>query len=930
MKRVLLLALPLAGILGVAAAIAFYSSTAAGSATASVGGLGAPTIAGATGGAGTVTLSWTSLSPPNGSDTVMYYVSRNGGSAGGSCPTAASPTTVTSCTDAGLSAGTYQYTVTAVWRSWSTTSSPTAVTLTSGALDHFSLTAGTTTPTAGAADNLTITAKDISGNTVTAYGGAQTLTFSGASAIGSFAPTVTDAGGTAVSFGTAEQIGFTNGVATVSGSSNGVMTLYKTGSPTITVSDGTYTGSVKVTVSPAGAANFLITSPGTQTAGQAFGLTVKARDAYGNTATSYAGSKTLDYAGAAASPDSTAPSYPTSATSVNFTSGVGSPSGITLFKAASTTLTVTDDSSPSISGQTTFTVNPSTPASLSKTAGDNQSTPLNAAFAIALKVTVTDAYGNPEKSGTVTFAAPGSGATGNFKASSGVCNNTGSFAGSCSANVSATGTATASTFTANGTVGAYTVSATASGGTNPSVAFALSNGQPPTITSASSTTFSIGTNGTFTVTTTGSPSPALSESGALPSGVTFHDNGNGTATISGNPWLDSNTSYPITITAANGVSPDATQSFILNVNQFSGLGPGSYSVTVPAGSAVSVTNLCGGSGGGGSTAGAGTGGGGGCVSGTIPAQSGSYTLTVTTGSGGTKTGGGGTGFSAGGAGGGSTAGGGGGSSALQVGGTTLIVAAGGGGGSGVNNKGAGNGGSGATTSPGNGSSGTGDSGGGAGGIGNGSPGNGGAGGAGSKGNGGGGGAGANPGAGGSGTGNNGSTASGGGAGGDLVSTSAGSLNPTGISYSALGVTAAGSNGSGGSVTLTVQPSGIYFTNISTTGSQNCSVQPVSQNITCTSGTMGGTGTFAASVEMVNSMGTPIFNTSGSAITVNCSESTLANPGGTVSPSSSTIAQGAVTTASTFTLTGLGPGWKGTMTCSAVVTGTSYTVAVTGS
>lgn len=536
MRRALLLALPLAVVLGVTAAVAYYSSSAAGSATASVGGLGAPTISGATGGAGTVTLSWSTVSPPSGSGTVMYFVSRNGGSAGGSCPTAASPTTVTSCTDSGLSAGTYQYTVTAVWRSWSATSSPTAATVASGALDHFSLTATTTAPTAGAADNLTITAKDISGNTVTAYAGAQTVTFTGTSAIGSFDPTVTDASGTAVSLGTAEQIDFTNGVATVSGSSNGVMTLYRAGSPTITVSDGSCTGSVKVTVSPAGAAGFSIASPGTQTAGQAFGLAVKARDAYGNVATSYAGSKTLDYSGASASPDGTAPNYPSSATSVTFTKGVGSASGITLFNAASTTLVATDDTGTSISGQTTFTVNPSTPASISKTAGDNQSTPLNTAFATALKVTVADAYGNSEKvGGTVTFAAPGSGATGNFKASSGVCNNSGSFAASCAARLTATGTATASTFTANGTTGTYTVSATASGGTNPSVAFMLSNGQPPTITSANSTTFSIGANGTFTVTTTGSPSPALAESGALPSGVTFHDNGDGTATISGNP-----------------------------------------------------------------------------------------------------------------------------------------------------------------------------------------------------------------------------------------------------------------------------------------------------------------------------------------------------------------------------------------------------------
>ena len=59
--------------------------------------------------------------------------------------------------------------------------------------------------------------------------------------------------------------------------------------------------------------------------------------------------------------------------------------------------------------------------------------------------------------------------------------------------------------------------------------------QAPAITSAGSTTFTTGTAGTFTVTTTGSPTSALSETGALPSGVTFVDNGDGTATLAGTP-----------------------------------------------------------------------------------------------------------------------------------------------------------------------------------------------------------------------------------------------------------------------------------------------------------------------------------------------------------------------------------------------------------
>ena len=75
----------------------------------------------------------------------------------------------------------------------------------------------------------------------------------------------------------------------------------------------------------------------------------------------------------------------------------------------------------------------------------------------------------------------------------------------------------------------------------------------PAITSAAATTFTTGALGTFTVTTTGSPTPTVSESGALPGGVTFTDNGNGTATLSGTPTAAG--TYPLTFTAANGVAP---------------------------------------------------------------------------------------------------------------------------------------------------------------------------------------------------------------------------------------------------------------------------------------------------------------------------------------------------------------------------------------
>src|SRR5215472_7677881 len=88
----------------------------------------------------------------------------------------------------------------------------------------------------------------------------------------------------------------------------------------------------------------------------------------------------------------------------------------------------------------------------------------------------------------------------------------------------------------------------------------------PVFTSGNSTTFTVGTAGSFTVTATGSPTPALSEVGALPSGVTFKDNGNGTATLSGTPAVGTGGSYTLTITASNGVGTPANQTFTLTVS----------------------------------------------------------------------------------------------------------------------------------------------------------------------------------------------------------------------------------------------------------------------------------------------------------------------------------------------------------------------------
>jgi hypothetical protein len=85
------------------------------------------------------------------------------------------------------------------------------------------------------------------------------------------------------------------------------------------------------------------------------------------------------------------------------------------------------------------------------------------------------------------------------------------------------------------------------------------------LTSPNTATFTVGQNGTFTFTAKGYPTPSLTETGALPSGVTFTDNGNGTATLTGTPAFGTSGTYNVTITLHNGVVPDANVSFALKV-----------------------------------------------------------------------------------------------------------------------------------------------------------------------------------------------------------------------------------------------------------------------------------------------------------------------------------------------------------------------------
>lgn len=94
-------------------------------------------------------------------------------------------------------------------------------------------------------------------------------------------------------------------------------------------------------------------------------------------------------------------------------------------------------------------------------------------------------------------------------------------------------------------------------------------GAPPIITSVDAAAFQAGSPSSFTIMTTGFPTPTLSEIGDLPPGITFIDQQDGTAVLSGAPAPAAFGTFSITITAGNGSAPDATQPFTLTISNLS-------------------------------------------------------------------------------------------------------------------------------------------------------------------------------------------------------------------------------------------------------------------------------------------------------------------------------------------------------------------------
>lgn len=89
----------------------------------------------------------------------------------------------------------------------------------------------------------------------------------------------------------------------------------------------------------------------------------------------------------------------------------------------------------------------------------------------------------------------------------------------------------------------------------------------PAISGPASADYTLNSDGApVSFTTTGTPQAALTYTGTLPAGVTFHDNGDGTATLSGHPTTGPGGVFTITVKATNEAGTD-TQSFDLRLHQ---------------------------------------------------------------------------------------------------------------------------------------------------------------------------------------------------------------------------------------------------------------------------------------------------------------------------------------------------------------------------
>jgi large repetitive protein len=119
-----------------------------------------------------------------------------------------------------------------------------------------------------------------------------------------------------------------------------------------------------------------------------------------------------------------------------------------------------------------------------------------------------------------------------------------------------------------GTAGTYPIVAVASSSAATTLTenFTLTVNQASAFTSAGSGTYAVGQGVNFAVKTSGFPIAALKETGTLPLGLSFVDNGDGTAVLTGIPQPGTGGTYQLVFKATVGATV-VNQNFTLTINQ---------------------------------------------------------------------------------------------------------------------------------------------------------------------------------------------------------------------------------------------------------------------------------------------------------------------------------------------------------------------------
>lgn len=242
-----------------------------------------------------------------------------------------------------------------------------AVNVTHAPANYYSVIPVSATQTAGTSQNITVTAFDAYNNQATTYAGDVALTFTGAnpSPAPSTNPTVTNKTDVATAFSSATTVTFAGGTATRS------MALYLVETARIVATSGLITTPVitdydyRATVAVNHAANtyFAVTGLTTnQTAGTSRDIAITMYDPYNNIATSYAGSKSITFTGAAPSPNTPNAAFsPTangtvfgSATALTFTAGVVTTVPMVLYNVETAHIVATDGGLTTPSSRNSF------------------------------------------------------------------------------------------------------------------------------------------------------------------------------------------------------------------------------------------------------------------------------------------------------------------------------------------------------------------------------------------------------------------------------------------------------------------------------------------------------------------------------------------------------------------------------------------------